>query len=246
MSYLLPCLLVAAPTLGLLAGLRLVHPSQSRLCVVAFALLAGLVSALTQHYGLALTIVLSGISFFAASDFQSRKLRAGRVQYRFCPSCGTGLKQRDFEGHAKLACPSCSFVYWNNPIVVGVALIPSLDGKSIVLVERGLDPKKGFYCLPGGFGETSEHPRDTAKREAGEEVSLDVEIDRLLAVHTAPGGNQVLLFYLTKPTDKNPVRGSDAKSAAFFPLDQLPDNIAFSTHMEVIAAWKQECDSKTK
>lgn len=238
MSYVLPCLLVAAPALGFLAGLKSAQPHRVRLSVVAVALLAGGVSALASQFGLALSIAFSGVLFFAASLYQCKKQPA-RVQYRFCPSCASTLKPRDFEGKLKLACPNCSFVYWNNPIVVGVALIPSLDGNSIVLVERGVEPKAGMYCLPGGFGETNEHPKDTAKRESGEEVTLDIEIDRLLAVHTAPGGNQVLLFYLAKPTDKVPLPGSDAKSCAFFRLDQLPDNIAFTTHMEVIGAWKQ-------
>ncbi len=241
MIFLLPCLLVAAASaLGFYAGSRLGLPSRARLTVVAFALLTGIASALSQQFELALTIALSGVLFYGASLVKS-KFRTGRLQYRFCPNCSSSLHERDFEGHMKLACPSCSFVYWNNPIVVGVALIPSMDGKSIVLVERGVEPKAGMYCLPGGFGEPFEHPKVTAKREAGEEVKLDIEIDRLLAIHTAPGGNQVLVFYLAKPTAQLPSPGSDAKSCAFFPLDQLPDNIAFTTHIEVISAWKQEC-----
>lgn len=237
MTYLLPCTLMVAPVI-FLAGMRMGLPARASLIVVLFALLAAGASALSQQFGLALSIALSGVFLFLGASYQSQH-NSGRVQYRYCPNCASKLKERDFEGHAKLACPSCSFVYWNNPIVVGVALIPSLDGGSIVLVERGLEPKKGMYCLPGGFGETGEHPEGTAKREAGEEVNLDIEIDRLLAIHTAPGGNQVLLFYLAKPTDKVPQRGSDAKSAAFYRLDQLPTNIAFSTHAEVIAAWRR-------
>lgn len=162
-----------------------------------------------------------------------------RPRFRHCPNCTHALELRDFEGKQKLACPRCSFVHWNNPVVVGVALIPSQDGEGIVLVKRGVAPRKGFWCLPGGFAEPNEHPEETATRESGEEVALDIEIDRLLAVHAAPGANQVLVFYLAKPTAQTPACGSDAEEARFFRLDQLPeDEIAFSTHKSVILQWK--------
>jgi 8-oxo-dGTP diphosphatase len=230
--------LLAAPILGYSLRTRYGMPTTAGWAVLASALLAAVVSTVAQQYELALTISLSGAAFFGASLLKS-KHATGRLQYRFCPNCASKLVERDFEGHAKLACPSCSFVFWNNPIVVGVALIPSEDGNSIVMVERDVEPKAGFYCLPGCFAEPLEHPEQTAKREAGEEVGLDIEIDRLLAIRTAPGGNQVLVFYLAKPSKQLPVKGSDARSAAFIRLDQLPNNIAFTTHIEVIDAWKQ-------
>jgi len=162
-----------------------------------------------------------------------------RPEFRHCPNCTHKLELRDFEGKMKFACPRCSFVHWNNPVVVGVALIPSEDGDSIVLVKRGIAPKKGMWCLPGGFAEPNEHPTETATRESEEEVAINIEIDRLLAVHNAPGANQVLVFYLAKPTAQTPEKGSDAEETRFFRLDQLPENdIAFATHKEVIAAWK--------
>lgn len=239
MTYLLPaCLLIAAAALGFSARTRFGMPAGSRLFVLVFALLIGIATAVAQHYGLALLMVASGAAFSLGSLVKT-KFALGQPQHRFCPNCATELEHRDFEGHLKLACPSCSYVFWNNPIVVGVALIPSEDGNSIVLVKRGVEPKMDMYCLPGGFGEPNEHPAQTAARESAEESNLDVEIDRLLAVHAAPGGNQVLVFYLAKPSPKQPSPGSDAREAKFFRLDELPDNIAFSTHAAVIKAWRE-------
>jgi len=202
------------------------RPEAYALMVALFAACAGLIAG-----------TLAGNRF-------NRPVLSGS-QYRFCPSCATPLKERDFEGHAKLACPSCDFVYWNNPIIVGVALIPSADFKSVALVKRGVDPQKGKWCLPGGFGEPFEHPMDSSRREAREEAGVDAEVVRLFAVEKAPDRNQALIFYLCKPTAQPLVPGSDALDAQYFPLDALPD-IAFITHRKVINQLCAEVEGSQK
>lgn len=196
------------------------RPETYAMMVAIFACLAGLIAG-----------TLSGNRF-------NRTVLNGS-QYRFCPSCATLLEQRDFEGHIKLACPRCEFVHWNNPIVVGVALIPSADFKSIALVKRGVDPQKGKWCLPGGFGEPYEHPMDSSRREAREEAGVEAEVVRLYAVEKAPDRNQALIFYLCKPTSQPLDPGSDALDAQYFPLEALPE-IAFITHRKVINQWRAE------
>lgn len=226
--------------LGLHFSYRGLSKSAQGLALAA-ACLIGVGTIASGEAIIGAVLIGCGVIFVIGSVIRPAKIidRKARPEYRFCPNCSSKLETRDFEGKPKLACPSCSFVYWNNPIVVGVALIPSEDGDSIVLTKRGLNPKKGFWCLPGGFGEPNEHPKETAARESEEEASLDIEIDRLLAVHAAPGANQVLIFYLAKPTAKIPVRGSDAEEARFFKLDALPEDIAFSTHLDVINEFKK-------
>ncbi|MGD9683667.1 MAG: NUDIX domain-containing protein [Candidatus Obscuribacterales bacterium] len=159
---------------------------------------------------------------------------AGPPQYRYCPSCAHPLAKRMFEEVEKLACPSCSFVYWDNPIVVGVAIIPSGDG--VVLVKRKFEPRAGMWALPAGFGEPRELPSDTAIRESAEEANVDIEIDRLLAVEGSTERNHALVFYLARPIDKEPSPGSDALEAKVFALDELPE-LAFSSHRKVLQDW---------
>lgn len=229
---------------SLAAGLHFAQRGLSKSArglILALAFLAGAVVAANGAAPLGALIAASGAVFLIGSLWRlsPRIDPKARPEYRFCPSCAHKLEKRDFEGKLKLACPSCSFVYWNNPIVVGVTLVPSEDGDSVLLVKRGVAPKKGFWCLPGGFGEPNEHPKETAGRETGEEAMLDVEIDRLLAVHAATGSNQALIFYLAKPTNVAPQPGSDALETRYFRLDDLPADIAFSTHLEVINEWKK-------
>lgn len=158
------------------------------------------------------------------------------IVFRFCPNCSAQLEKREFEGQLKSACPRCAYVHWNNPITVGVMVIPYGDD-GVVLVKRGLNPRKGYWALPAGFGDPCEAVADTAQRESLEEATLDVEIDRLLAVtDAAPHVNQVLIFYLAKPVTELPKPGSDATEAKVFKFDELPE-LAFPDHEKVLQAW---------
>lgn len=60
------------------------------------------------------------------------------------------------------------------PLVgVGVAIV---DEGSILLIQRGHDPGKGLWAVPGGKVEYGESLREAARREAREETGLDVEV----------------------------------------------------------------------
>jgi len=44
----------------------------------------------------------------------------------------------------------------------------------ILLVERGKEPLKGYWSLPGGILETGEKLEEGIRREVAEETGLDV------------------------------------------------------------------------
>ena len=63
--------------------------------------------------------------------------------------------------------------YPSRPFLGVGALI--LDGAQILLVERGKEPLKGYWSLPGGILETGEKLEDAIRREVLEETGLEIE-----------------------------------------------------------------------
>jgi len=66
------------------------------------------------------------------------------------------------------------------PILGVGALI--LDGESILLIERGKEPFKGYWSIPGGAVETGERLEEALIREVQEETGLIVQVERLVEI----------------------------------------------------------------
>jgi 8-oxo-dGTP diphosphatase len=49
------------------------------------------------------------------------------------------------------------------------------ENRRILLVERGKEPLKGYWSIPGGIVETGEKLEEGIRREVLEETGLDVE-----------------------------------------------------------------------
>ena len=74
---------------------------------------------------------------------------------------------------ARLACPSCGFVHYENPAPTVQAWIER-DGRLLAL-RRGQEPLKGEWNMPGGFVEAGECGPEAIAREVREETGLEVE-----------------------------------------------------------------------
>lgn len=178
------------------------------------------------------------VAVFAYLWWDEKRKRGVSVSttWQYCPWCRGELAMGNIDGKDRMKCTKCRFVHWDNPRPVAITLIPTSDG-GLVLIKRKVPPRVGMFALPGGFVEPKEMPDVAAKREAKEETGLDIEIDRLLWMTMPPGVNEILFFYLAKPTSEKPVAGDDATEAIAFTRDAIPAEIAFQTHRAIIDEW---------
>ncbi|MGZ5418286.1 MAG: NUDIX domain-containing protein [Nocardioides sp.] len=113
----------------------------------------------------------------------------------------------------------------------------------VLLVERGSDPFQGRLAFPGGFVEIDEDLPAAAARELEEETGIRLSAEPVqLKTYGRPGrdprGRTVTVAYLVVARDLgDPVGGSDAASAGWYPIDLLlesPGMLAFD-HAEILS-----------
>jgi 8-oxo-dGTP diphosphatase len=162
-----------------------------------------------------------------------------RDDYKYCPRCGGELVIRALDRVDRQVCGECDYVFYQNPApAVGVIVI---ENNRVLLVQRKFDPRKGGWTLPAGFVEYDEHVGNCAIRELKEETNLDVELTGVFNAYSAmddPRVRVVLLLYTGRRVGGELAAGDDAMDARFFPIDELPDPIAFEAHRQALAEIK--------
>ncbi|MEM7554289.1 MAG: NUDIX hydrolase [Cyanobacteria bacterium P01_A01_bin.84] len=100
--------------------------------------------------------------------------------------------------------------------------------RPIVLIERD-NPPFG-WAIPGGFVDYGETVEASAKREAKEETSLEIELVEQFLVYSDPKRDPrkhtISIVFLATATGE-PVAADDAKNLQIFEPWQIPTNLCF-------------------
>jgi len=156
------------------------------------------------------------------------------MKKKYCHFCASPLIVKNYEGRERLFCENCQSPLYENPIPANAVVV--LKDNNILLVKRNVEPKKGYWCLPGGFMELGEYPEEAALRELEEETGAIGEIDKLLGVtinHSDRYHTVLMIGYLVKKFSGNIEPGDDASDVRFFNSSNLPE-IAFESHKKFI------------
>lgn len=102
--------------------------------------------------------------------------------FKFCPVCGVRLDLKKSQGRKYLSCPACHFIFYQNSKPTASAFITNSKGQ-LLLVRRAIQPRLGWWDLPGGFLEEGEHPVSGVKREIKEELGCTLKNIKYLGMY---------------------------------------------------------------
>lgn len=133
---------------------------------------------------------------------------------------------------------SYTYEYPRPEVTADVVVITKEEETKVLLIQRGFEPYKGCWALPGGFMEMDETTEACAIRELEEETGLRLadmkQIGAYSKVDRDPRARTITIAYLTIVDEPLPVMGlDDAAKAEWFTINALPA-LAFD-HDEIMA-----------
>ena len=149
-------------------------------------------------------------------------IQPGPESYKFCPLCGGQLANRLLKvgDPERLVCTACGYVYYIDPKLAVLALVPY--GEGLVMVRRAIEPGYGLWVVPGGFVDMGEKVEDAVVRETLEEASLNVRVVRLLNVHSYLHSRTVVLSFITEYLSGELAAGDEELEARVFSREEIP------------------------
>src|SRR5262245_22840423 len=112
--------------------------------------------------------------------------------------------------------------------VPGVGVVAFKD-ESVLLIQRGKEPRRGEWSIPGGAVEVGESVREAALREFREECGGEIELRELIDVVDIFSRDEngrvryhyIVVDYWAEWQAGDPVAGSDVMAARWVPVSAL-------------------------
>ena len=161
-----------------------------------------------------------------------------------CGWCGVRFAEQKTYPRKCFRCGNDTYI---NPLPVTVAMLPvvipdssaQINRVGLLLQQRNIEPKKGYWALPGGYLDIGETWQEGMSREVREETGIVIDPTRLkLFCVDLATNNNLLIFGLyedqLKWEDINFIPNEE--STAIKVLTK-PEELAFPTHTKAFTDW---------
>ena len=141
-------------------------------------------------------------------------------------------------------CLRCAAPHYDYPMIVVTTFVAS--GKRLLWVQRGLQPQRGKWAIPGGFLENGETLAEGAARELHEEagILLPPEQLQLYMAGTITFINQIYMGFRATVDNDFCQPGEESMDCAFFTRDECPwDRVAYPQVNDSILQAYDDLDS---
>lgn len=149
-------------------------------------------------------------------------------EFKYCPRCATALQRVSEGNRLRPGCGQCGYIQYLNPPLA--ATIVLTQGHRVLLGRRTIEPRSGYWTLPGGYVELGESAEEAVVREALEEMGVEVRIDRLLGLHSGAPSAVAVALYQGHIVKGEPRPLDEVDAVGFFGPDELPEVAFWSTH----------------
>ncbi len=161
------------------------------------------------------------------------------------------MSRKGEEADAPAPRPGTTYKY-PRPALTVDCVVFGLDEEDlkVLLVQRGLEPFKGEWALPGGFVRVDESLEDAARRELQEETGLSNVFLEQLYTFGDPGRDPrervvtVAYYALVKLQDHRVKAATDAREAAWYPVKSAP-KLAFD-HARILKTAVERLEGKVR
>lgn len=125
---------------------------------------------------------------------------------------------------------------------VGVGVVIINDKDEVLLIQRGEEPNKGMWSIPGGKQDPGETLHQTAHREVEEETGVSISTPVLIDVvdlirHDDDGTllrHYALIDYVARYIAGEPRPGGDAAAVKWVPVASIAEHVEWSETVRII------------
>jgi 8-oxo-dGTP diphosphatase len=164
----------------------------------------------------------------------------------YCSECGGPVLRHFVAGEQRSYdyCKRCTMAVREYPRVVVTVFVAS--GKQLLWVQRGLQPERGKWAIPGGFLENGETLAEGAARELYEEAGIRVPADdlQLYMMGSITFINQVYVGFRAMVSTPVCLPGVESMDCRFFTRQECPwDQVAYPQVNDSIVQAYDDLDS---